>query len=138
MTDKEAMKLALDALDIAQGLLADARSYHQPKMLAAYTAIKQALAQPEIECNPQDLCAGCRCRYAHVQPEQEPVQEPDLTEQGRTRSAIIGNNVEAMMDAGLPFLKALETTLKVYDHSTPPAQPPQRTEQELKENKHEN
>jgi hypothetical protein len=49
MTDKETMKLALDALDIAQGLLADARSYHQPKMLAAYTAIKQALAQPEQE-----------------------------------------------------------------------------------------
>jgi hypothetical protein len=46
---QEAMKLALDALDIAQGLLADARSYHQPKMLAAYTAIKQALAQPEQE-----------------------------------------------------------------------------------------
>jgi hypothetical protein len=49
MTDKKALKLALDALDIAQGLLADARSYHQPKMLAAYTAIKQALAQPEQE-----------------------------------------------------------------------------------------
>jgi hypothetical protein len=39
----------LEALDIAQGLLADARSYHQPKMLAAYTAIKQALAEPMQE-----------------------------------------------------------------------------------------
>jgi hypothetical protein len=25
-----------------------------------------------------------------------------------------------MMDVGLPFLKALETALKVYDHPTPP------------------
>ena len=33
----------------------------------------ETLAQPESECNPQDLCAGCRCKYAHVQPEQEPV-----------------------------------------------------------------
>ena len=68
MTDKEAMKLALDALDIAQGLLADARSYHQPKMLAAYTAIKQALAQPEQEpicpdCKAEVLyeCVACSC-----------------------------------------------------------------------------
>ena len=43
----------------------------------------------------------------------------DLSEQGRNRSAVLGNNVEAMMDAGLPFLKALETTLKVYDHDVP-------------------
>jgi len=50
----------------------------------------------------------------------QPAQEPDLTEQGRKRSAILGNNVEFMMDAGLPFLKALETTLKVYDHPAPP------------------
>jgi hypothetical protein len=46
MTKDEALKLALEALDIAQGLLADARSYHQPKMLTAYTAVKQALAAP--------------------------------------------------------------------------------------------
>jgi leucyl aminopeptidase len=34
---------------------------------------KDAYAEPESECNPQDLCAGCRCKYAHVQPEQEPL-----------------------------------------------------------------
>ena len=45
MTDKEAMKLALEALDIAQGMLADLKSQHQPKMLSAYTAIKEALAE---------------------------------------------------------------------------------------------
>ena len=52
---------------------------------------------------------------------QEKLAQPaqDLSEQGRNRSAVLGNNVEAMMDAGLPFLKALETTLKVYDHDVP-------------------
>jgi hypothetical protein len=52
----------------------------------AITALKERLAdhmrevqrlgqeiEQESECNPQDLCAGCRCKYAHVQPEQEPV-----------------------------------------------------------------
>ena len=34
---------------------------------------KDAYAEPESECNPQDLCAGCRCKYAHAQPEQEPL-----------------------------------------------------------------
>jgi NADH pyrophosphatase NudC (nudix superfamily) len=62
MTDKEAMKLALDALDIAQGLLADARSYHQPKMLAAYTAIKQALAQR----TEQNFCSRCGKRTSDI------------------------------------------------------------------------
>jgi hypothetical protein len=50
---------------------------------------------------------------------QEPEQEHDLSEQGRNRSAVLGNNIEAMMESGLSFLKALETTLKVYDHAVP-------------------
>jgi hypothetical protein len=37
----KAMKLALEALDIAQGMLADLRSQHQPKMLSAYTALEE-------------------------------------------------------------------------------------------------
>jgi hypothetical protein len=28
--------------------------------------------EPSSECNPQDLCAGCRCKYS-AQPVQEPV-----------------------------------------------------------------
>lgn len=54
----------------------------------------------------------------HDQPPQ-PEQEHDLSEQGRNRSAVLGNNIEAMMESGLSFLKALETTLKVYDHAVP-------------------
>jgi hypothetical protein len=38
---------------------------------AAWQAAQPA-QEPESECNPQDLCAGCRCKYV-AQPEQEPV-----------------------------------------------------------------
>ena len=43
---QEALKLALDALDLAQVLL-EKKSSHHGKILDAYTAIKEALAQPE-------------------------------------------------------------------------------------------
>lgn len=32
-----------------------------------------AQQEPESECNPQDLCAGCRCKYAEQPAQQEPV-----------------------------------------------------------------
>jgi hypothetical protein len=44
---KEALKLALEALDVAQSLLEKSR--HHGKILAAYDTIKEALAQPEQE-----------------------------------------------------------------------------------------
>ena len=34
---------------------------------------KLAQQEPESECNPQDLCAGCRCKYAEQPAQQEPV-----------------------------------------------------------------
>ena len=43
-----AAKQALEALDIAQGLLAYAKSYLQPKMLAAYTALQSIIAQDAL------------------------------------------------------------------------------------------
>ena len=36
-------------------------------------AVGQPQQEPESECNPQDLCAGCRCKYAAL---AAPVQEP--------------------------------------------------------------
>ena len=53
--------------------------------------------------------------------------EQDLSEQGRKKSAILGNNIEEMTNNGLPFLTALDTALKVYDHHTPRLHQPQRT-----------
>lgn len=34
-----------------------------------------AQQEPESECNPQDLCAGCRCKYAEQPAQQEPVSQ---------------------------------------------------------------
>lgn len=44
---KEALKLALEALDLSQALLE--KSNHHAKILDAYTTIKAALAQPAQE-----------------------------------------------------------------------------------------
>jgi hypothetical protein len=44
--------------------------YCNPEYL--YDDDAQPAQEPESECNPQDLCAGCRCKYA-AQPEQEPM-----------------------------------------------------------------
>jgi hypothetical protein len=49
-----AVKQAVEALDIAQGLLADAKSYHQPKMLAAYTALQSIISQDALEKMAKD------------------------------------------------------------------------------------
>jgi hypothetical protein len=87
---RKVMELALEALE--KTAYVNAMDYeYQAWAREALTAIKEALAQPE--------------------------QEHDLSEQGRNRSAVLGNNIEAMMESGLSFLKALETTLKVYDHA---------------------
>ena len=75
MTKDEVLKQALEALDIAQGLLADVKSYHQPKMLAAYTAVKQALAaqpapvqEPEIDLRKQWPMNGWKENKPAAQP----------------------------------------------------------------------
>jgi hypothetical protein len=62
--------------------------------------------------------------------------EQDLSEQGRKKSAILGNNIEEMVNNGLPFLTALDTALKVYDHHTPRLHPPQRTWVGLTDDEH--
>jgi len=62
----DAMKLALEALDIAQGMLADLRSQHQPKMLSAYTALEEVLAEH----------AMCEVQRLGQVIEQAPVQKP--------------------------------------------------------------
>jgi hypothetical protein len=40
----------------------------------------------------------------------------DRSEDGRNKSAVLGNNIQAFVDAGLSFPQALDTALKVYDH----------------------
>jgi hypothetical protein len=81
-TDKEAMKLALFALDIVK--IHYTQNRHVNEAIAALKErlglYKDAYAKPESECNPQDLCAGCRCKYAYAQPAAlaQPEQEQNF------------------------------------------------------------
>jgi hypothetical protein len=80
----------------------------------------------------RNFCPRCGKRTNDIHTCTPPQRtEQDLSEQGRNRSAILGNNIEEMVNNGLPFLTALDTALKVYDHHTPRLHPSQRTEQEL-------
>ncbi len=85
MNKDEALKLALEALENGKRVRnAEGGAEYQPKLEhKAITAIQQALAEPvqepDSECNPHDLCAGCRCKFSteYEPPAQPaPVQEP--------------------------------------------------------------
>ncbi len=39
----------------------------------------------------------------------------DLSEQGRNRSAVLGNTMQTLTEGGVPFLQALDAPLKVFD-----------------------
>jgi hypothetical protein len=119
----EAMKLALEALDIAQGILADARSYHRPKMLAAYTAIKQALAAPV-----QPVADAMNVVTEAMQ------KDPDYAWSWHCNIAM------AFVDAGgdhytgnqgaARFMKTLANVEPAHELPTPPAAPVQEQEPE--------
>jgi len=115
----KAMKLALEALDIAQGMLADLRSQHQPKMLSAYTALEEVLAEHsmlEVQRLGQEIeqkigCVNHDCDQCKAQPEQEPV-------------ATVTSETGADITMSWWHEPALPIGTKLY------ATPPQRTEQE--------
>ena len=44
------------------------------------------------------------------------VEAPDLSEQGRNKSALLGNTMQSLTEGGVPFLQALDATLKAFDH----------------------
>ena len=107
MTKDEALKLALYALEYRG-------SNSWRKRQPAITAIKETLASvPTSDTSEKRVDEMAKQRH-----------EQDKTEQGRNRSAILGNNVEATMEAGLSFTQALNATLKVYDHPAQPEQEP--------------
>jgi hypothetical protein len=88
-------------------------------------------AHPPQRTEERNFCSRCGKRTNDIHTCTPPqCTEQDLSEQGRKKSAILGNNIEEMVNNGLPFLTALDTALKVYDHHTPRLHPPQRTEQE--------
>jgi hypothetical protein len=134
MNKDEALKLALEALDIAQGLLAN--SYHQPKMLAAYTAVKQALAaQPEQEPmswhefiqNQKKFLAEMEALLVKTSTPQRTEQEPVFRFQMQLQDGWGGQYPKAI-PIGDPDFESLFKN--IGDIVTFYAAPPQRTEQE--------
>jgi hypothetical protein len=96
--------------------------------LEAFVKLVAAKAIAELESQEHNFCSRCGKRTNDIHTCTPPRNiEQDLSEQGRKKSAILGNNIEEMVNNGLPFLTALDTALKVYDHHTPKLHPPQRT-----------
>ena len=83
MTEREALKLALEALEVANscvdGYYIPKGKTHLPEVEEAITAIEKVLAQPEFVLNGIDCSCGRKWRVvnntltASAQPEQEPV-----------------------------------------------------------------
>lgn len=107
--------------------------WHESALLRLESFVKLVAAKAiaELESQERNFCPRCGKRTADLTvihtctPPQN--IEQDLSEQGRKKSAILGNNIEEMVNNGLPFLTALDTALKVYDHHTPRLHQPQRT-----------
>jgi hypothetical protein len=118
--EREALKLALEALDIAQGMLADLRSQHQPKMLNAYTTIKEALAQPAQE--PDALTIAYQSGFYDGKKAARPAHEPvawavqGCSKMWRGEFAEIDAKAEAKRIGGTCVAYAL--------YATPPAAQP--------------
>ena len=74
---KEALKLALEALEVANscvdGYYIPKGKTHLPEIELAITAIKEALAQPEQDGECKHCTDGCPACDARKLPEQEPV-----------------------------------------------------------------
>jgi hypothetical protein len=114
-------KLTIDRAQVEHWLqsLKDIDALHsaqEPESVDAQKAIadmgqvlEQQAQEPESECNPQDLCAGCRCKYA-AQPAQEPEQDDD--------------NVYHLRQYGDVTREQLERYLATGDINPQPAQEP--------------
>lgn len=76
---------------------------------------------PGVEPTDRELSAfalGVESGAALAAPQAEP--KDDRTELGRKRSALLGDNVAILVKGGVPFLRALDATLRAYDHPAAP------------------
>ena len=133
----EALKLALEALtyiytettadedELIDKAITALRLAIDVQNMASESTYKEALAQPPLpvqpepssECNPQDLCAGCRCKYGAqpplpVQPEQA-VQKPLTDEEMKALWAKHGYK-SAMCK---PFARAIEAAHGIKENT---------------------
>lgn len=67
--ERKKLEQVLEALDLAQALLEFAKSNHHPKVLAAYKALEETLAQPDYRA--VKTYHGGKPVYV-ARPEQEP------------------------------------------------------------------
>jgi hypothetical protein len=74
MTKELLKRVHLELLDVLNSINQDVvhhdGDYFHELLRDVELALAQPEQEPESECNPQDLCAGCRCEYA-AQPEQK-------------------------------------------------------------------
>jgi hypothetical protein len=111
---KEALKLALEALEVANscvdGYYIPKGKTHLPEIELAITAIKEALAQPEHGWTPERIAGMARLKEAQDKKLAQPEQEP------------VGEIVDAIEGAfKCSFTKMLPVGTKLY------TTPPQRT-----------
>lgn len=80
MTNRKIMQQALDMLvephPHIRTSFTDSIKYRE-KINQVIEALRQALAQPEQDnnCNPSDLCAGCRCAYSRLAQPEHPLDK---------------------------------------------------------------
>jgi hypothetical protein len=131
MTQDEIIDMAIEAEFVSRGKPSDEESelfVCVDKDIYKFAELVAAKAIAELERQEHNFCPRCGKRTNDIHTCTPPqFTEQDLSEQGRKKSAILGNNIEEMVNNGLPFLTALDTALKVYDHHTPRLHPPQRT-----------
>lgn len=119
MTDlRKAAEMALEALESSRVFITSKEKIKHPDGTEWYDeriqALRQALAQPEqdSECNPTDLCAGCRCAYSRsAQPEQEPVAWIESLEKPQPRCVTnLKYRSVAEVDAGVQYIPLYTAT----------------------------
>ena len=126
MNEREALKLALEALDC---ICSPLHVREIEKIGSAMKAIREALAQPEFVLNGIDCSCGRKWRVvnntltASEQPEQEPVAT-DWERIARVQNA----KLMAMCNEAGGFEKLCEVMDK-YEETTPPQRKPLTDEQ---------
>jgi hypothetical protein len=125
MTDKEAMKLALDALKENHYYMINSGLPNQSmlnKAFTAYKALEERLAQPPQRTEP--ICPECKAEvlyecvvcssnnYPPLRTEQEPVEHPYAYEYGR-------NNYDGTYSVVIEKGDLVQTSPAVYNYVRP-------------------
>jgi hypothetical protein len=64
--------------DYERGFIDGMQKQAKSSVDKAVNRMAQPEQKPESECNPQDLCAGCRCKYAAQPPQRVPLTDKQI------------------------------------------------------------